>query len=214
MQFINNWTQGIIISVIIATIIEMILPNNGNGKYVKVVIGIFVLFTIISPVIGKLKNGNTDSVNLESYIDNQSSKSVETSSISMNNQDTIKNIYQENLKIDIKSKIAQKGYVIDEINLEILDNSEYSLNKIDFKVISKNSNSNYSENNGNQVQNSSNNTTTIVENIENIKISLGGSSKDNEKKEEASIISESEKRKLKQYLSSVYEVNENNISIR
>lgn len=214
MQFINNWTQGIIISVIIATIIEMILPNNGNGKYVKVVIGIFVLFTIISPVIGKLKNGNTDSVNLESYIDNQSSKSVETSSMSMNNQDTIKNIYQENLKIDIKSKIAQKGYVIDEINLEILDNSEYSLNKIDFKVISKNSNSNYSENNGNQVQNSSNNTTTIVENIENIKISLGGSSKDNGEKEEASIISESEKRKLKQYLSSVYEVNENNISIR
>ena len=116
MQFINNWTQGIIISVIIATIIEMILPNNGNGKYVKVVIGIFVLFTIISPVIGKLKNGNTDSVNLESYIDNQSSKSVETSSISMNNQDTIKNIYQENLKIDIKSKIAQKGYVIDTLD--------------------------------------------------------------------------------------------------
>lgn len=196
----SSWAQGIIIAVIIATIIEMLLPNNGNGKYVKVVIGIFILFSIISPVINKLKTSN-NSIDMDSYLEKSTKNTVTTSNFNVDSKATIKKMYGENLKIDIKSKVNQKGYTIGDINLEILDNDEYTLNKIEFKVISKNNSNNKTQN-----------TTTIVENIENIKVSLGGSSKDNEK-EQKSIISESEKRKLKEYLSNVYEVNENNIII-
>ena len=57
---INVWTQGILIATIIAIIIQLILPENKNKKYIKVVIGIYILFCIIHPVIGK-------SVNLEDY---------------------------------------------------------------------------------------------------------------------------------------------------
>lgn len=200
MKFMSSWAQGIIIAVIIATIIEMLLPNNGNGKYVKVVIGIFILFSIISPVINKLKTSN-NSIDMDSYLEKSTKNTVTTSNFNVDSKATIKKMYGENLKIDIKSKVNQKGYTIGDINLEILDNDEYTLNKIEFKVISKNNSNNKTQN-----------TTTIVENIENIKVSLGGSSKDNEK-EQKSIISESEKRKLKEYLSNVYEVNENNIII-
>lgn len=200
MKFMSSWAQGIIIAVIIATIIEMLLPNNGNGKYVKVVIGIFILFSIISPVINKLKTSN-NSIDMDSYLEKSTKNTVTTSNFNVDSKATIKKMYGENLKTDIKSKVNQKGYTIGDINLEILDNDEYTLNKIEFKVISKNNSNNKTKN-----------TTTIVENIENIKVSLGGSSKDNEK-EQKSIISESEKRKLKEYLSNVYEVNENNIII-
>lgn len=200
------WAQGIIIAVIIATIIEMLLPNNSNSKYVKVVIGMFVLFTIISPVINKFKNNNKELIIADDYIKNSNNKSVETSNINLSNENTIKRMYEENLKVDIKSKVNQKGYSTGDVNLEILDNGEYTLNKIEFRVTAKNNVSN------NNQENSANNTTTIIENIENIKVSLGGSSKD-EKKEEKSVISESEKRKLREYLSGVYEVNEKNILI-
>ena len=57
---INVWTQGILIATIIAIIIQLILPENKNKKYIKVVIGIYILFCIIHPVVGK-------SVNLEDY---------------------------------------------------------------------------------------------------------------------------------------------------
>ena len=206
MTFITMWAQGIIIAVIIATIIEMLLPSNSNGKYVKVVIGMFVLFTIISPVINKFKNNNKELIIADDYIKNSNNKSIETSNINLSNENTIKRMYEENLKVDIKSKVNQKGYSTGDVNLEILDNGEYTLNKIEFRVTAKNNVSN------NNQENSANNTTTIIENIENIKVSLGGSSKD-EKKEEKSLISESEKRKLREYLSGVYEVNEKNILI-
>ena len=201
MKFVSSWVQGVIVAVIIATIIEMLLPNNGNSKYIRVVIGIFILFSVISPVIGKVKDNN-DYMKIDTFTNNKTAKNtVSTSTASIDSKATIKKMYEENLKIDIKSKLTQKGYAINDISLEILDNDEYTLNKIEFKVTEK-----INANNKNQ------NVTTIVENIENIKVSLGGSSKDN-KKEQQSVISESEKRKLKEYLSNVYEVNENNIII-
>ena len=202
------WAQGIIVAVIVSTIIEMLLPNNSNGKYVKVVIGMFVLFTIISPVINRFKGNNKTDVDADNLIKDYQNQTLETSSrnTSLNNEDAIKRMYEENLKIDIKSKVNQKGYTIGEIKLEILDNGEYTLNKIEFKVTAKNGQ------NSNGQGNNANNTTTIVENVENIKVSLGGSRKD-EKKEEKSILSESEKRKLREYLSGVYEVKENNIVV-
>lgn len=203
MEFISVWAQGIIVSVIIATIIEMILPNSSNSKYIKVVIGVFILFTIISPIINKFSSNKiSDKINFDSYIDTSTNNSTITTNVNLNNEDTIRKMYEENLKIDIKTKITQKGYTVGNINLDILNNDEYTLSRIDLKIVAKNESIN---------QNNNTNVTTIVENIENIRVDIGGSSKN--KEEEKSVISESEKRKLKEYLSSVYEVSENNIFV-
>ena len=206
MQFITSWAQGVIVSVIIATIIEMLLPNSANGKYVKVVVGVFILFSIISPIVSKFRmpnNGQTGLDKLDSYIENNYSETITTSN-NIDTENAIRKMYEENLKVDIKAKVGQKGYVIGDIALEILNDKEYTLNKIQIKIKEKKQNGNSSNN--------SQNTTTIVENIENIKVSLGGSSKDDAKQEQ-SVLSESEKRKLKEYLSGVYEVNENNVVV-
>ena len=53
MNWISNWIQGIIIAVIIGTIIEMLLPEGNCKKYVKVVIGVYILFSIISQTAPK-----------------------------------------------------------------------------------------------------------------------------------------------------------------
>lgn len=205
IDFINMWAEGIIVAVLIVTIIEMILPNNGNGKYVKMVMGVFVLFTIISPIINKFSNNINNNINFNSYIETSTTPSV-SENMGLNNEDAIKKMYEENLKIDIKNKILQRGYSVGDINLEILNNAEYTLNKIDVKIIAR-SEQNYNQNNNSNV-------TTIVDNIQNIKIDIGGSRKDeSNKQQEKSIITESEKRKLIEYLSGVYEVKEANILV-
>lgn len=50
---INLWAQGIIIATIIGTVLQMVLPDNKNKKYIKVVIGIYVLLCIIQPFIAQ-----------------------------------------------------------------------------------------------------------------------------------------------------------------
>ena len=36
LEWFRSWATGIIIAVIIATIIEMILPNSTSKKYIKI----------------------------------------------------------------------------------------------------------------------------------------------------------------------------------
>ena len=52
-SFLNSWVQGIVIAIVLATVLEMLLPEGNNKKYVKILIGIYILFTIISPVMNK-----------------------------------------------------------------------------------------------------------------------------------------------------------------
>ena len=67
VNWLNTWAQRIIIVVIICTIIEMILPEGKNKKYIKIVMGIYVVFTIISPIIAKINN--KEKIDLEKYLD-------------------------------------------------------------------------------------------------------------------------------------------------
>lgn len=202
ISFISTWAQGIIVSVIIATIIEMILPNSNNSKYIKMVIGVFILFSIVSPVINKI-SGNNNSFNLDRFSKYETNETIETSS-AIDNNELIKQMYEENLKIDMKAKISQKGYSVGNIDVEILNNNEFTLNSIKMKIVGSEKNQSKSGNNQR--------TTTIVENVENILVSVSGKKSNNTEKEK-SAISESEKRKLVQYLSSVYEVKESNIYV-
>ncbi len=59
IEFFRNWCEEIIVAVILSIIIEAILPEGNHKKYVKVVIGIYVIFTMLHPLLGKL-NMNFD----------------------------------------------------------------------------------------------------------------------------------------------------------
>ena len=71
VSFINSWAQGIILAIIIATIIEIVLPDGKNKKYIKTIIGIYVLFSIIYPIITKISNKQ---INLNSVVDAANTK--------------------------------------------------------------------------------------------------------------------------------------------
>lgn len=51
INFLSNWVEGIAIAVIIASIFEMIIPKGNIKKYIKMILGIYVIFSIISPFV-------------------------------------------------------------------------------------------------------------------------------------------------------------------
>ena len=137
VDFIITWTKGIIVAVIIASIIEMILPNGNSKKYIKMVIGVYIVFNIVAPVINKVTN---NSFSLESIIDvnkytNQiESYEVSTEKLDSNNESSIKEIYKINLEKDMKSKLEEKGYIVNSINIEINNDKEYTIKSVDLKI--------------------------------------------------------------------------------
>lgn len=194
MNWISGWIQGIIIAVIIGTIIEMLLPDGNCKKYVKIVIGVYILFSIVSPVITKVTGNEfrvSDIYDINTYIEVSTKSSQENIENSQQNQ--IKQVYITNLKNDMKQKIQEKGYTVKRLTLEISNDEQYTLKKI-FVQVSKKKNEENNEFKGvNEINIRINNTT--------------------ENKEENISISTKEQNDLKAYLSGIYNLEEKNINI-
>ena len=195
MNWISNWIQGIIIAVIIGTIIEMLLPEGNCKKYVKVVIGVYILFSIVSPVITKVTGSEfrvSDIYDINSYIEASTKSTQDYAEINKENQ--IKQIYETNLKKDMKQKIEEKGYKVKSIFLELANDEQYTLKKINISLSLKE-------------QNTEENDVKIVNEIQ---ISVANN---NENQTDDVKISYKEQENLKTYLSSVYNLDKKDINI-
>ena len=213
MDFLNNWVQGIIIAVVIATIIEMILPNGNNKKYVKIVLGIYIVFTIMSPIVNKVTKNNfeiSSIINLEKYA--KKFETYETSAKSKNiedvNQNNIKKIYIANLEKDIKSKLKDKGYIAKKIDIQIKNDDEYQINEIIIEI----------DSNKKEIYENNKNINIVNEiHIVNIdeKDNIENNTKDdvNDAKQNNSKVTHLEKTEIIKYISDTYGINEKNITI-
>lgn len=133
VEWISNWAESIIVAVIIATIIEMILPEGNSKKYIKVVIGVYVLFTIITPVINKFTGEDvqvSDILDLDTYIEEAEASVKMQNTIQDNNQSSIMGMYSSGLKDDMKAKIEAKGYIVNSVDINIADDESYTIEGI------------------------------------------------------------------------------------
>lgn len=194
IEFLSSWAQGIIVAVIIATLIEMILPNSSSKKYVKVVIGMYILFTIVSPIIKKLggKDINLNTIDIEKY-EQQIAKSDNTISRKFedNNTRSIKDIYVSNLKADISAKLKEKGYEIDTSDIQIKDDENYTIEKITLKLIK-------------MEQKQGKNNEIVINTVE-----IGNTISQKDSK----TLSDDDKQEVKDYISETYDIDKKNINI-
>ena len=191
IAWLSSWAGSVVASIIVCTIIELVLPNNSNKKYARTVIGIYILFTILSPIITKISSND---INIIGTIDSVIS-STEYEEISENSgldtTENIKQIYKNNIEQDIISKLKQKGYdsVITTISINFIDGEDYGkINQLNIKINEKIENENE------------------IKVVENVNIDLSSNSEEN-------IISKQEQEKLKNFISSEYNINTANIII-
>ena len=210
----------------------MILPEGNSKKYIKVVIGIYVLFTIVSPIIAKISGKEIqipDIIDLDEYIEEIETASQIQNKMELQNEDNILEIYVSGIKEDMKAKIEAKGYAVNNIDINVLNDGSYAIQEVilELENITSNKpeqeNEEISEKTKSEENTNIKNTEELVENIEevnkiNISISTDDANKnntdsENKLKENKNNLSIMQKQELKEYISSVYEINKNNITI-
>ena len=203
IEFISTWVKGLGVAIVIVSIIEMILPNNKTKKYIKMVLGIYIIFNIISPLVKNKDKLNLENLNLNDYTVNTSTSVDQTS---MNKR--IETLYEDELEKDITKKLKEKGYDLSEckVTAKIDENEnnkdETKISNMKIKVekkVAKQSEENSVEN-------------KIVTGIQQIKKVDIGKAKEKETKN-SSKISKTELEDIKKFLIEEYEVNKKCLEI-
>ena len=153
----------------------------------------------------------------------------------LQNEDNILSIYVSGIKEDMKAKIEAKGYVVNNIDIKVANDGSYTIqsialdventdtssseslnqkdeenlvenvegiNKIDISISINSTETNESNKDSSTENNSTENNSSENSNIEN-----------NSSSSEKNSLSITQKQELKDYISSVYEVDKNNITI-
>lgn len=121
INFLSNWIEQIAISVITVSIFELILPKGNLKKYIKVVLGIYIIFCIISPFVNTSNLYNLENFKIENREENTLSNAKQE-----NMDKRLQNLYIEELKKDITKKVNENGYNVSNVEIEadLLQESE------------------------------------------------------------------------------------------
>lgn len=199
----SEWAKNLTLAVVIVSLFEMLLPNNKTKKYIKVVIGLYILFNIISPFVKK-----DFSFELENVIENSKSKTVSTEEVNQTSMDTrLKQICKEELEKDITKKVEEQGYVVENCNIDIKIEEETNIEKITLKVKKLNEEIKKEEKQKqNDIQQK------LVKEVQKIKkVQIGESKQENKNVDEN--LSAQDISNIKNFLIKEYEVNEKCLKI-
>lgn len=211
IEFMSSWVKGLGLAIVIVSILEMLLPNNKTKKYIRMVMGIYILFTIISPFISNQEVFDINDINLEEYTTTQTSTTLNQTSM----DERIKELYIQELEKDITKKLTEKGYEVTscKVKAEISDKEEETkISQIKVNVQKSQENDN-SENNENE-QNLENKIVTQIQKIKPIDTSIKeGDSEEDTKEKQNTQVSKSDIQNIKKFLIEEYGVNEKCLEI-
>ena len=127
---IKSWAETIIVAIFASVIIEALLPNGNNRKYIKVIIGIYIMCVILTPLINIF--------NVDAYFDEKILKSnfnpvVKETSVDMTN------VYMVGLEEAIKEDIKRLGYDLENVKIK-LDKSLENIEQIELEGLYKTKN--------------------------------------------------------------------------
>lgn len=224
LDVITDWAKNIVLAVILISILEMLLPNNKTKKYIKMVLGIYLLFNIISPIINNKETFSLSNFDINNYT-SSIEKQTNAETVNQESMDKrIEEIYLEELEKDITTKLENKGYKINNCSVKgkFSSNEENKISSISLEVekkenkISSSENSEKKNKNENGEENNDGETleTVIIEEIQKIKkVEIGEGKADNQTKEEKNNLNDTEIQEIKRFLIEEYGVNEECLKI-
>ncbi len=203
IEFLSSWAKGLGLAIVVVSILEMILPNNKTKKYIRMVMGVYILLTIISPFIKNKQAIDVSNFDIEKY-SNYTSSSGKMTQTSMDKR--IEELYIDKLEKDISKKVKEQGYDIlnCEVKAKLNDSEENSeISKIKLQV---------KKNEKNKINQELSLENKVVEEIQKIRpINTNIIEKDKENKTEK--LTNEDRQKIKKFLIEEYGVKEKCLEI-
>ena len=202
IEFLSSWAKGLGLAIVIVSILEMLLPNNKTKKYIRMVMGLYILFTIISPFIKNRTLFNVENIDLSKELNNYSS--VETSVDQTSMDERIQVLYVEELEKDITKKVEEKGYEVTECKVKAnIQAQNNTISKIKLKIKIN------EENKKEENETIENKMVNEIQKIKPVNTQIQNNNK--EKKEEK--ITRNDIQNIKKFLMEEYEVEEKCLEI-
>ena len=214
INFLSSWVKNLCLALIVVSILEMLLPNNKTKKYVKMVMGLYILFSIIEPFI---ENSNELKFNVEDLYNQYSVETLaESENVNQKSMDSrLDELYKQKLENDIVQKLDEEGYVVEDCDVKAhISSNDTGIELITIKIKEKKDNSNENdENQSNETMNIEEKIVNEIQKIQNVEINVSknqdnSSDESTQSEQQNQNITKNDIKIVKQFLIKEYGVSE------
>ncbi|KPB03901.1 stage III sporulation protein AF [Bacillus sp. CHD6a] len=129
MSYLTEWITSIILFILLATVVEMLLPNSSMQKYTKLVIGLLLIVVILTPILKLL---STDMDELFAKMTTHSSYT------SKENTENLIEMKKKEIQASHAAYILNKAAVLMKEDVEEELRESYGVTVKDLQVVVKN----------------------------------------------------------------------------
>ena len=214
INFLSSWVKNLCLALIVVSILEMLLPNNKTKKYLKMVMGLYILFSIIEPFI---ENSNELKFNVEDLYNQYSVEtSAESENVNQKSMDSrLDELYKQKLENDIVQKLDEEGYVVEDCDVKAhISSNDTGIELITIKIKEKKDNSNENdENQSNETMNLEEKIVNEIQKIQKVEINVSknqdnSSDESTQSEQQNQNITKTDIKIVKQFLIKEYGVSE------
>jgi stage III sporulation protein AF len=143
MVWINGWIKELILIILIASFTDLLLPSHALQRYVRSVIGLFLLLVLLSPLYELFHHRWTPNQLMQAALGEPTSKEAQMQSLSAivkqsnelrtANQKQAKQLLESQLAVSMKEGIESQNQVIVktlQVNTQLDDNGKPTIDQV------------------------------------------------------------------------------------
>lgn len=106
IEILGQWVKNVTIILLLALFLDLLIPNNNLKRYVRLVIGLLIIMTIISPLIRIFDINNYKYLTVFDSNDNNLNKSIPNLDKIFNDSEQVQSVGIKQTKSILEDKLA------------------------------------------------------------------------------------------------------------
>lgn len=111
MGFLTEWLTNIILLILLATILELMLPNSSMQRYVKMVVGLLLLVIMLQPLLSIMRE------DVDTWLFSLSNDTRQTEQLVANSINSQKR----------EIELGQRAYISEQVAVQLMNQVEEAL---------------------------------------------------------------------------------------
>ncbi|CAM3963905.1 stage III sporulation protein AF [Paenibacillus alkaliterrae] len=129
VAWLSDWLRDIIAVILLAVVVELLLPNKAMQRYARLVVGLFILMTILSPILKLMQSDISTRLDngMELWSESAMKRGVPMAGLSQIQRDAEQLSEKRNLEA---AKLAERT-LEDSIKAELIERSKAPVDSVD-----------------------------------------------------------------------------------
>lgn len=125
VNFISSWLKDIVVLFILISIAQLVMPKGNMKKYIDLIIGFLIIFTIITPFAKIVKKDFSFDQTVLNYSNSTNLSEKDELKFQLEQEKQIERLYKDKIKNEIIKLVEEETlYIVEDVSVDLKDEAE------------------------------------------------------------------------------------------